>query len=45
MLLKNKTALVTGSTHNIVAINLTGYFLCIQQAGRMMKEPGSASSR
>lgn len=27
----------------IIAINLTGYFLCIQQAGRMMKAQGGGS--
>lgn len=29
--------------NRILAINLTGYFLCIQHAGRMMKEQGSGS--
>jgi len=29
--------------NRILAINLTGYFLCIQQAGKMMKAQGSGS--
>ena len=29
--------------NRILAINLTGYFLCIQHAGRMMKEQGGGS--
>jgi NAD(P)-dependent dehydrogenase (short-subunit alcohol dehydrogenase family) len=29
--------------NRIMAINLTGYFLCIQHAGRMMKEQGGGS--
>ena len=28
--------------NRILAINLTGYFLCIQHAGRMMKEQGGS---
>jgi NAD(P)-dependent dehydrogenase (short-subunit alcohol dehydrogenase family) len=29
--------------HRILAVNLTGYFLCLQHAGKMMKEQGSGS--
>src|SRR3972149_661668 len=29
--------------NRIMTINLTGYFLCIQQAGRMMQEQGGGS--
>jgi len=29
--------------HRILAINLTGYFLCIQHAGRMMYAQGTAA--